>query len=108
MPKAAPKPEREHEGLTGLSFEAALEKLESIVAAMEGNDLALEAMLARYEEGVKLVEACQKQLASAEVRVRQLEEKNLGGAELKPLELGMENNPGSRSGDRPASSGIEV
>jgi exodeoxyribonuclease VII small subunit len=42
-----------------LPFEEALQKLESIVEAMEAGDLPLEHLLARYEEGVKLAKICQ-------------------------------------------------
>ncbi len=56
-----------------LTFEDALGKLESIVEAMEGGDLPLEQLLARYEEGTQLVKVCQEKLAAAEVRIRQLD-----------------------------------
>jgi len=36
-------------------FEEALKKLEGIVEAMESNDLPLETLLSKYEEGTKLV-----------------------------------------------------
>jgi exodeoxyribonuclease VII small subunit len=69
-----------------LPFEAALNKLEGVVEAMEADDLPLESLLARYEEGVQLVKVCQEKLAEAEVKIQQLE-KNAGGElELKPLD----------------------
>ncbi len=40
-----------------LPFEEALKRLESIVEAMEAQDLPLETLLARYEEGAKLTPA---------------------------------------------------
>ncbi len=58
---------------TGPTFEEALGKLEAIVEAMEGGDLPLEQLLARYEEGARLVTFCQGRLAAAEVRLRELE-----------------------------------
>ena len=48
-----------------LPFEEALEKLESIVEAMESGDLPLETLLTRYEEGARLAGLCQTKLAEA-------------------------------------------
>ena len=76
-PSAAPK--------TAVPFEAALEKLESIVAAMETGDLPLEELIARYEEGVKLTRICQEKLAEAELKIQQLEKTATGELKLKPL-----------------------
>ena len=62
----------------GLPFEEALQKLETIVEAMESGQLTLEQLLARFEEGARLARVCQTRLESAEVRVQQLEQ-TLGG-----------------------------
>jgi exodeoxyribonuclease VII small subunit len=67
-------------------FEEALKKLEGIVEAMESEDLPLEALLARYEEGTRLVKICQEKLAEAELKIRQLEKNAAGEMKLKPLE----------------------
>ena len=66
-------------------FEEALKKLESIVEAMEGDELPLETLLARFEEGTRLVQICQAKLAEAEVKIQQLEKNAAGEIELKPL-----------------------
>jgi exodeoxyribonuclease VII small subunit len=68
-----------------LPFEEALKKLETIVAAMEGEDLPLETLLAKYEEGTRLARTCQEKLAEAEVRIQQLEKTVEGEMKLKPL-----------------------
>ena len=52
-----------------LPFEDALHKLEAIVASMESDELPLETLLARFEEGTQLAEMCQAKLAEAEARV---------------------------------------
>jgi exodeoxyribonuclease VII small subunit len=52
-----------------LSFEAGLQALETIVKEMESGDLPLERALELFERGVKLSEACRKQLEEAETRV---------------------------------------
>lgn len=70
---------------TALPFEAALKKLEAIVEAMESEELPLETLIQRYEEGVKLVQVCQAKLAEAEVKIQQLEKDAAGELKLKPL-----------------------
>lgn len=72
------------------SFEEALKNLEGIVEAMESDDLALETLLAKYEEGAKLVKICQEKLAEAEVKIQQLEKNAAGEMKLKPLNLSEE------------------
>jgi exodeoxyribonuclease VII small subunit len=71
-------------------FEEALKKLEGIVDAMEADDLPLETLLARYEEGARLVKICQEKLAEAEVKIQQLEKTAAGELKLKPLESDIE------------------
>jgi exodeoxyribonuclease VII small subunit len=68
-----------------LPFEEALKKLETIVAAMESEDLPLEALLGKYEEGTRLARACQEKLAEAELKIQQLERTAAGEMKLKPL-----------------------
>ena len=70
-----------------LPFEEALKKLEGIVEAMESDELPLEALMARYEEGTRLVKICQEKLAEAELKIQQLEKNAAGELKLKPLPL---------------------
>ena len=68
-----------------MAFEEALKKLEGIVEAMESEDLPLESLLAKYEEGTRLTKICQDKLAEAELKIQKLE-KNAGGEmQLKPM-----------------------
>ena len=71
-------------------FEEALKNLEAVVEAMESDDLPLETLLARYEEGAKLVKICQEKLAEAELKIQQLEKTAAGEMKLKPLALAEE------------------
>jgi exodeoxyribonuclease VII small subunit len=71
-------------------FEDALKKLEGIVEAMESDDLPLETLLAKYEEGSKLVKICQEKLADAELKIQQLEKNAAGEMKLKPFESDVE------------------
>jgi exodeoxyribonuclease VII small subunit len=54
------------------SFEAGLDELEKIVKEMESGELPLERALLLFEKGMKVSEACRKQLAEAETRVETL------------------------------------
>ena len=72
---------------SSLPFEEALKKLESIVEAMESEDLPLETLLAKYEEGTRLAKICQEKLSEAEVKIQQLEKTAAGEMKLKPLVL---------------------
>jgi exodeoxyribonuclease VII small subunit len=58
-----------------INFEQELEKLEDIINKMESGQLNLEDTLQKYEEGIKLVTNCQKQLKNAEQKVKILTEK---------------------------------
>ena len=73
-------------------FEGALKKLEGIVEAMESEDLPLETLLARYEEGTRLVKICQEKLAEAELKIQQLEKNAAGELKLKPFESEVESS----------------
>lgn len=76
VPKSAKTPHGVSSGSSkpeDLPFEKALEKLESIVDAMESDDLPLETLLNRFEEGTQLVRLCRKKLDEAELKIQQLE-----------------------------------
>jgi exodeoxyribonuclease VII small subunit len=68
-----------------LPFEEALKKLEGIVEAMESEELPLETLLARYEEGTRLAKSCQEKLAEAELKIQQLEKTSSGELAVKPF-----------------------
>lgn len=57
-----------------VSFETALEELESLVEKMETGELSLEDSLAAFERGVKLTRHCQSSLKAAELKVKVLTE----------------------------------
>ncbi len=55
-----------------LSLEAAMERLERLVESMESGDLPLDQLVAQYEEGMRLLQACEAKLGAAEVRLGEL------------------------------------
>lgn len=67
-----------------MPFEDALKKLESIVDTMESEDLPLETLLAKYEEGTQMARTCQEKLAEAEIKIQQLERNAAGELKIKP------------------------
>ena len=64
MPEQAPPPKD-----APISFETGLLQLENIVKEMESGELPLERALELFERGMKLSDACRKQLEEAETRV---------------------------------------
>lgn len=72
------------------AFEEALKKLEGIVEAMESDDLPLETLISKYEEGSKLVKICQEKLAEAELKIQKLEKTADGEVKVKPFEADVE------------------
>ena len=56
-----------------LPFEEGLKKLEGIVEEMEGDDLPLEKLLERYEEGTRLAKGCQAKLEDAKLKIKKLQ-----------------------------------
>lgn len=67
-----------------LSFEEALEELESLVAQLEADQLPLEQALKTFERGVILTQVCRKALDEAEQKVQILSKDHLD-AEPEPF-----------------------
>lgn len=68
-----------------LSFETALARLESLVDAMELGEIPLADLLAKYEEGTKLLRACEARLKEAELKIEKLKKQKDGSAAFEPL-----------------------
>ena len=66
-----------------LSFEAALAKLEGIVESMEAGDVPLADLLAKFEEGSKLLKTCETLLKDAELKIEQLKKSKDGAVFTK-------------------------
>jgi len=64
--------------LQDLTFEKALEELESLVARMEEGKLPLEESLAAYQRGAALIKFCEGKLTDAQARIAILD-----GGELR-------------------------
>ena len=59
-----------------VNLEKALSELEKLVEEMEQGNLSLEDSLKRFEKGIALTSDCQQALQSAELKVKELIEKN--------------------------------
>jgi exodeoxyribonuclease VII small subunit len=66
-----------------LSFETALTKLEGIVESMETGEVPLADLLAKFEEGNKLLRHCEGRLKEAELKIEQLKKERDGVAFTK-------------------------
>ena len=75
---------------TGLNFEGAMDRLETIVEQMESGKLPLEDLIVRYEEGMNLVKICQERLASAEQKIEMIARNSAGKAIVKDFEATQE------------------
>jgi exodeoxyribonuclease VII small subunit len=64
------------------SFEAALQKLETIVQRLEKGELTLEESLGLYEEGIRLSRLCHSKLEEAEGKIEQLVKDSRGDVVL--------------------------
>ena len=53
-------------------FESSLKALESIVKRLENENINLEDSVKSFEEGINLVKECQKQLQTAELKIKKL------------------------------------
>ncbi|MBS0236352.1 MAG: exodeoxyribonuclease VII small subunit [Proteobacteria bacterium] len=70
-----------------LSFEQALQELESIVKALENGNVELEAAMAYYTRGQQLKNHCDNKLQAAKLKVEQIITSPEGGA-LSTSEMG--------------------
>jgi len=64
-----------------LSFEQAMERLESIVDRVERGEIGLEDALKEYETGMTLIKRCKDVLAKAQQRVEELSREALRNAD---------------------------
>ena len=64
------------------SFEDSVARLEALIEAMENGDTPLADLVAKFEEGSKLLKDCQTQLTEAEIKIKQHNVKN---AKIEPL-----------------------
>lgn len=65
-----PRKKTDPSGEPGPNFEKAIAELEQIVGAMEEEQLPLEELVAKFEQGTQLLTHCESVLASAKKRLQ--------------------------------------
>jgi exodeoxyribonuclease VII small subunit len=75
-----------------MEFEAALQRLEEIVKALESGELSLASSLELFEEGIKLSRFCHAKLDEAERKVEILVKKADGSMETQPFKTEEEDS----------------
>ena len=70
---------------TDLTFETALERLESLIESMENGDTPLADLVAKFEEGSKLLKQCQSKIKTAEKKIQKLNIEDGSTKELDDL-----------------------
>jgi exodeoxyribonuclease VII small subunit len=69
------------------SFEEQLNALESVVERLEQGELSLEDSVRLFEEGMKLSDACKKELEAAEGKIQILSQRGNGAMKAVNLDL---------------------
>lgn len=70
-----------------MNFEKSLHRLDEIMAALESEQVGLDASLKLFEEGIELLRTASAELDKAETRVQMLIERPAGGFELREMDL---------------------
>ncbi|MBF1682563.1 MAG: exodeoxyribonuclease VII small subunit [Selenomonas artemidis] len=70
------------------TFEEALSQLEQIVSEIEGGEMPLADLMAKYSEGIKLSDFCVKSLKRAEETMDLLVTKTADGMREEELRIG--------------------
>lgn len=73
-----------------MKFEEAMTKLEGEVRKLESGNMTLDESIEAFEEAVKLIAVCNKQLDNAERRVRLLTKASDGSITDVPFDIGDE------------------
>ena len=85
--------------MADMKFKEGLERLETVVRALEDGGLELEEALRRYEEGIKLYRDLCSILEKAEQRVEVLSKEDAGALQWKRFELRREGREKEETDD---------
>lgn len=72
--------------IENMSFEAALEELETIVEKLERGDAPLDESIAIYQRGAKLKAHCEAKLKNAQLKVEKIVLDGQGNASTQPFD----------------------
>lgn len=77
--------------LKKMKFEAAMERLDEIVAAMESGEVGIEESIAQYEEAMQLAGHCRQILATVEQRIKKIQFDHAGQPQAEDFTEGDES-----------------
>ena len=60
-----------------VSYEAAVQELEQLVARLESGDMPLEQLLTQYQRGAELLKFCRDRLAAVDAQIKVLDQGTL-------------------------------
>jgi exodeoxyribonuclease VII small subunit len=92
-------------GAEALDFEAAVERVETIIERLESGAVGLEESIAQYEQGVELLRRCRAMLERAEQRVTELMENRIG---TEPRTEASGSRKRSKGSGRAADKGLSA
>ena len=75
-----------HENFENLTFEEALQKLETIVRELETGQTKLDDAIEAYERAMNLKKFCEEKLKAAELKIEKIEADKDGVLKLTPLD----------------------
>ncbi|MDS1030097.1 exodeoxyribonuclease VII small subunit [Bacillota bacterium LX-D] len=67
-----------------ISYEEAMQRLEILIKELEAGNDSLDGALAKFEEGVKLIQYCQQKLNKVEQKISVLIESGLNNLQVEP------------------------
>lgn len=74
MPPSIVSAQASEPQLADLTYEAALEQLESLIARMESGQMPLDELLSAYQQGAALLAVCRNKLAALEQQIKTLDD----------------------------------
>ena len=75
------------ETLDELSFEQALEELDTIVQKLESGEALLEDSISAYERGISLKKHCEQKLKEAQTKIEKISINNDGSLSTEPFKM---------------------
>jgi len=78
------------------TFEEALKQLETIAEQIERGAIGLEESIAKYEEGMALVNQCRDILAKAELKIQRLQQRPDGALQTTDFQQATDDEKSSR------------
>jgi exodeoxyribonuclease VII small subunit len=82
------------------SFEQQLKALEAIVERLEDGELSLDESVRLFEEGLKLSDACKKELEAAEGKIQILVDRGRGGMKAVDFDSKPDSEQDEANGDK--------